>query len=201
MMGQANLPEFFQRNDFFIDEKIGFLKFSNAYKVYDLQGQQIGNIQQSVPFFHKLLRLFISKGVFPFTLHIQDMQGTIIATIRRGWTFWLSKISILDGQGSEIGGIKHKFKLFKPLFHITDAQGAVIAQIKGDWKAWNFSIVDSAERELGQINKKWNGVMKEVFTTADKYMVSIGKECPEDLNKIAIVAGTITIDMILKESK
>lgn len=200
-MGQANLPTFFNHHDYFIDEKIGLFKFSNAYKVYDDQGQQIGNIQQTVPAWHKLLRLFLSKAVFPFTLDIKEMDNKVVATIHRGWTFWMSKITILDGNGTPIGGIKHKFKLFKPLFHITDQYGVVIAEIKGDWKAWNFTIVDASGNELGQITKKWAGVLKEAFTTADKYRVIIGKECPEDLKKIAIVAGAITIDMVLKESK
>jgi uncharacterized protein YxjI len=200
-MGQTNLPEFFKCDDYFIDEKVGLLKFSNAYKVYNDQGTQIGNIQQTVPLWHKLLRLFLNKAVFPFTLDITDMNGVVIASIQRGWTFWFSKIEILDGNGVKIGGIKHKFKLFKPLFHITDQFDAVIAQIKGDWKAWNFSIVDGNEKALGSINKKWAGFMKEAFTTADKYRVIIEKDCPEDVNKIAIVAGAITIDMVLKESK
>lgn len=200
-MGQANLPPFFNYSDYFIDEKIGLFKFSNAYKVYDDQGQQIGNIQQTVPVWHKLLRLFISKAILPFTLDIKEMDDTVVATIHRKSTFWMSKITILDGSGTPIGGIKHKFKLFKPLFHITDANGNVIAEIKGDWKAWNFTVFDTNGNELGQITKKWAGVLKEVFTTADKYRVTIGKECPEDIRKIAIVAGAITIDMVLKESK
>lgn len=201
MMGHANLPEFFKGNEYFIDEKIGFLKFSNAYKVYDEKGQQIGNIQQSVPGWHKLLRLFLSKAIFPFTLHVKEMDGTVVATIQRGWTFWMSKIVILDGQGNQIGGIKHKFKLFKPLFHIVDTQQNVLAEIKGDWKAWEFKIVDSSDNSIGHISKKWAGVLKEVFTTADKYRVTVDNNCPPGLAKIAIVAGAITIDMILKESK
>ena len=200
-MGQTNLPTLFKCNDYFIDEKVGLLKFSNAYKVFNEQGVQIGNIQQSVPFWHKILRMFLNKAMFPFTLHIKDMNEVVVASIHRGWTFWMSKIKILDGNGVQIGGIRQKLKLFKPLFHILDQYDAPIAQIKGDWKAWNFNIADQSEKELGAINKKWAGVMKEVFTTADKYRVIISKDCPEDLNRIAIVAGAITIDMVLKESK
>lgn len=200
-MGQANLPTFFNHNDYFIDEKIGLFKFSNAYKVYDDKGVQIGNIQQNVPGWHKLLRLFLSKAMFPFTLDIKEMDNTVVATIHRGWTFWLSKITIFDGNGTPIGGIKHKIKFFKTLFQVTDTNGQVIADIKGDWKAWNFTIVDTSGNELGQITKKWAGILKEAFTTADKYRVIINEKCPEDLKKIAIVAGAITIDMVLKESK
>lgn len=201
LMGQTKLPEFFHHDDYFIDEKVGFLKFSNAYKVFDDQGQQIGNITQQVPAFHKVLRLFFSKALFPFTLNIVDANEQLVASIQRGWTFWMSKIQILDANGVVVGGIKQKLKLFKPLFHITDANGQVLAEIKGDWKAWNFRIVDTSDREIGTITKKWAGAFREVFTTADKYRVNIAKECPEDINKMAIVAGAITIDMVLKEAK
>jgi uncharacterized protein YxjI len=200
-MGQTTLPEFFKCDDYFIDEKVGLLKFSNAYKVYNDQGTQIGNVQQVVPVWHKILRLFLNKAMFPFTLDIMDMNGVVVASVQRGWTFWMSKIQILDANGVQIGAIKQKFKLMKPLFHILDQYDATIAQIKGDWKAWNFNIVDANEKALGTINKKWAGFMKEAFTTADKYRVIIEKDCPEDVNKIAIVAGAITIDMVMKESK
>jgi len=200
-MGQTNLPQFFTYDDYFIDEKVGLLKFSNAYKVYGPAGEQIGNIQQNVPFWHKVLRLLINKAMMPFSLEIRDMNDVVIASIQRGWTFWMSKIQILDANGVQIGGITQKWKFLKPLFNITDQYGTVIAQIKGDWKAWNFDITDANDKPLGTITKKWAGILKEAFTTADKYRVTIEKDCPEDINKIAIVAGAITIDMVLKESK
>jgi uncharacterized protein YxjI len=200
-MQQHVLPGFFKCDDYFIDEKLGLLKFANAYKVYDDQGIQIGNITQVVPFWHKVLRLFLNKAMFPFTLNIINMDEQVVASIQRGWTFWMSKIIIRNSSGDQIGGIKQKFKFLKPEFLILDANDVQLAKIQGDWKAWNFNIVDGSEKQLGTITKKWAGVMQEVFTTADKYRVSIAKECPEDINKMAIVAGAITIDMILKESK
>jgi uncharacterized protein YxjI len=200
-MGQTKLPDFFQCDDYFIDEKIGLLKFSNNYKVFNEVGVQIGNVRQDVPFAHKLLRMFLNKSMMPFMLNIVDANEQTVASIHRGWTFWMSKIEIKDANGVVVGGIKQKFKFLKPLFFILDAHGNTLAEIKGDWKAWNFTIVDAAGRELGIITKKWAGAFKEIFTTADKYRVNIAKECPEDVNKIAIVAGAITIDMVLKESK
>jgi len=34
-------------------------------------------------------------------------------------------------------------------------------------------IVDNAGVTIGTITKKWNGISKEAFTTADKYVVDI----------------------------
>ena len=194
-------PEFFESNDYFIDEKVGYFKFSNEYKVYDGTATPVGRIIQRVPTWHKILRLFINKAMFPFTLEIIDNNEAVLVTIKRGWTFWMSKITILDAEGNISGTIKQKFKLLKPRFQIMNAAGEQIAEINGDWKAWNFGITDTTGRAIGFINKKWAGVAKELFTSADKYQVSIVPEYAEDQNKVNIVATAITIDMVLKESK
>lgn len=194
-------PEFFESNEYFIDEKVGFFKFSNEYKVYDHTATPVGRIVQRVPGWHKVLRLFLNKAMFPFTLEIIDNNEAVLVTVKRGWTFWMSKITILDAEGNVSGYIKQKFKLLKPRFQILNAEGEQIAEINGDWKAWNFGITDANGRAIGLINKKWAGITKELFTTADKYHVSIVPEYAEDQNKVNIVATAITIDMVLKENK
>lgn len=200
-MHKSVFPSFFEGNHYFIDEKVGLLKFSNNYKVYDVEGIQIGEVAQQLSAWHKFLRLVINKSMMPFSMHIKNGQGETQASLRRGWTFWMSKIEVLDQNDMVVGYIKQKFKLFKPTFHIFNASELQIATIGGDWKAWNFSIKDASENEIGTITKKWNGFMKEAFTTADKYVVSIVPEYAEDINKMIIVATAITIDMVLKEKK
>jgi uncharacterized protein YxjI len=194
-------PEFFESNEYFIDEKVGYFKFSNEYKVYDGTATPVGRIVQRVSGWHKVLRLFLNKAMFPFTLEIVDNNDAVLVTIKRGWTFWMSKITILDAEGNVSGLIKQKFKLLKPRFQILNAEGEQIAEINGDWKAWNFGITDNNGRAIGFINKKWAGVAKELFTSADKYQVTIIPEYAEDQNKVNIVATAITIDMVLKENK
>jgi len=196
------IPTFFLGDEYFIDEKVNFLKFTNEYKVYNETGVQIGIINQRMSAGHKFLTLLINKAMMPFKLEITDVKGKLQATISRGWTFWMSKIVVTDPNGVEIGLIRQKFKFFKPTFIISEpTSGSEIAQITGDWKAWNFSIKNSAGQDMGKISKKWAGAMKEIFTSADKYNVSIDPNYAENNNKVAIVATAITIDMVLKESK
>ncbi|MEQ1552899.1 MAG: phospholipid scramblase-related protein [Ferruginibacter sp.] len=193
-------PDFFEKNTFFIDEKIGFFKFTNAYKVYDEYGE-IGLISQRLSTWQKFLRLLINKAMMPFHLQIIDLNGDVLASINRGWTFWMSKITITDNNNDLLGSVKQKFAFLKPTFIISDEAGSEIARITGDWKGWNFTIVDTNNNLIGTISKKWNGILKEAFTTADKYIVDIVPAYAEDKKKIAIVSCAITIDMVLKESK
>jgi uncharacterized protein YxjI len=194
-------PEFFESNEYFIDEKVQFFKFHNVYKVYDPMGLQVGTVTQHVSGWHKVLRLFLKKAMFPFMLQITDSNEQVLVSIHRGWTFWLSKITIKDPNGNSTGFIKQKFRFLKPRFQIFDVNENQVAEINGDWRAWNFSITDSNGIQIGLINKKWAGVAKELFTSADKYHVSIDPGYAENTNKINIVATAITIDMVLKESK
>ena len=192
---------FFESNTYFIDEKVNFFKFENCYQIYNDKGENIGAIKQKLNIGQKLLTLLISKTMLPFLLEIRDSNDNLEVTISRGWTFILSKITIKNAQGEAIGFIKQKFKLFSPTFNIFNTSEELIAEISGDWKAWNFKINDAANNQIGSISKKWAGAMKELFTSADKYNVQIEENYANLENKIAILAGAITIDMVLKEKK
>ena len=192
---------FFDANSFFIDEKVNLFKFENQYNVFNDKGENVGAIKQKLTTGQKALRLLLKKPMLPFLLEIHNAEGGVEATISRGWTFWMSKITIADANGAVLGTIKQKFKFFKPTFQIFNPAEVLIAEITGDWKAWNFTIQDAKGTQIGVISKKWAGALKEIFTTADKYNVMISPDYLDRESKIAILAGAITIDMVLKESK
>jgi len=143
----------------------------------------------------------MNKANLPFLFEIRNSNNEIEASISRGWTFFLSKIIIKDAIGNKIGSVQQKFKIIKPGFKIFNNMGMIIAEISGDWKAWNFVITDNSNVPIGSISKKWVGIAKEFFTTADKYNVSIDPNYSNKENKIIILSSAITIDMVLKESK
>ncbi len=192
---------FFHSNSYFIDEKVNFFQFENAFKIFDAYGKEVGSINQKISGWHKFLRLLLKKSMLPFYFEIRDREGVMQAKISRGWTFWLSKITVADANGATIAFIYQKFTFFTPAFHIHNANDQKIAEITGDWMAWNFDIKDNSGQLVGNIDKKWGGAMKEIFTTADKYNVRINDEYPESNDKAAILSAAIAIDMILKESK
>ena len=197
----VNTTQFFEANNYFIDEKVNFFKFENTYKVFDDKGLNIGSVKQRLTFGQKLLRLLFNKAMLPFKLEIKDINGVLLASISRGWTFFISKIVVSSGDSRTIGTVRQKFKIFKPTFRIFNHEEKQIAEITGDWKAWKFVIKDASGSQIGTISKKWAGVLQEVFTTADKYLVNIDPSYANMMNKIVILSAAITIDMVLKESK
>jgi uncharacterized protein YxjI len=105
-----------QNNDFLIDEKVGMFKFENQYKIFNDEGHQLGRVQQRMSLGQKFLRMIISPAALPFKIEIYDEKDAMILKVSRGWTFWMSKITIEDAQGMVLGYIKQKFKLFTPKF-------------------------------------------------------------------------------------
>lgn len=192
---------FFDTSSFFIDEKVNFLQFENEYKVFNDQGEHIGAVKQKLSGSDKVLRLFMSKAMLPFHLQIENATGGVEASINRGWTFFMSKITISGPQGQPLGRVEQKFALLKPKFKIFDNNNMLVAEITGDWKAWNFAINNPQAQQIGQISKKWAGIAKEMFTTADKYNVVFNDLSMLTDHKIAVLSSAITIDMVLKESK
>jgi uncharacterized protein YxjI len=191
---------FFDSTNYFVDEKVNFLKFENSYQIFNNKGERIGDIKQKQSVGQKLLSLLLNKKTLPFYLEITDANEIKQASISRGWTFFMSTITIKDGDDHEIATIKQTFRFLKPLFKIIDNSGEQIAEISGDWNAWDFSIKNSADVEIGSISKKWAGALKEIFTSADKYMVEMTTLKLNKETKIAILSGALTIDMVLKEN-
>ena len=58
----------------------------------------------------------------------------------------------------------------------------------------------AGESELAQVSKKWSGIGKELFTSADNYVLEMSDSVPTD-NPVRqlILAAVMCIDMVLKE--
>jgi len=53
---------------------------------------------------------------------------------------------------------------------------------------------------LAQVSKKWAGLGKELFTSADNYMLTIADSVrPDDPRRRLLLAAVMSIDMVLKE--
>ena len=63
----------------------------------------------------------------------------------------------------------------------------------------NFRFM-AGEQELGRVTKKWAGLGKELFTSADNYVLQISESVPADhVARQLILASVMCIDMVLKE--
>lgn len=189
------------RKTFLIKERVGFLKLTDVYDIFDPNtGAQIGTARETVSGVMKLLRLVVNKRLMPTTVEVRESENHPVSlTIRRGG-FFRPKVTVHDRLETEIGHFKTKLFSLGGGFFAHDASGTQVAEIKGDWKGWNFKFLGADGAELGTVTKKWAGLGKELFTSADNYVIALDQHrtLPKNAAALLLAAG-LAIDIIYKE--
>lgn len=189
------------RNVFLIKEHVGLLKASNNYDIYDPEtGEIILHCREpKLGVLTKLLRFTDYKRMTPFDVHITTPSGEPVVQVSRGVSLFLSRVRVHDGSGQLLGGFRQKLFSVGGSFSVLNAQDEPICDLKGKWTGWDFRFLAGGE-EMARVTKKWNGVGKELFTSADNYVLEINDSVPpsSDIRKL-ILAAVMTIDLVLKE--
>ena len=193
-MVSANAEDgFFALCEILLDEKVSFMRFANSYKVYDLSGNIIGAVEQTnISGGAKAARLLLGSGtksMQQFHYNIVDSNGKQLAGVNRdGGAF--AQIRITDRHEKTLGYLSRG--------QLLDTNQNVICRLKSDWKGWNLSITDASGHEIGTVQKRWNGISKEFFTSADKYHISIDPSI-EGANRVAVFGLAIVYDILIHE--
>jgi uncharacterized protein YxjI len=172
----------FDTDTFLVREHVGFMKLHEAYDI--------------------LFKLVVSKQILPFTIEILSVDQHPLLYIRRSFTILRSKVNVSDANGNSIGYFKQRLFSLGGAFDVFDANDRQIASLKGDWKGWNFTFSDMAQQKIGQVTRQWGGLAKELFTSADNYVVHIERSKITDVRQVQLMlAAALCIDMVLKESE
>jgi uncharacterized protein YxjI len=192
-----------ERSTYFIKEHVGLLKLTDTYDILDpASGQQIGVAKEEPPIWAKWLRLAINKQLMPTAINIYEIEGQPpVVSVHRGFTFLRSKVDVIAG-GRKLGYFKSKLLSLGGGFLVFDHTDQQVAEVKGDWKGWNFRFLNKSGREIGTVTKKWAGLGKELFTSADNYIISITDPgmAGADTSALLLAAG-LAIDVVYKEKK
>lgn len=198
--GQAMLD----RQTYFIREHVGMFKLSDTYDILDPESQeQLGIAKEKPGTLMHVLRLIISKQMLPTAVFVyegdnHEDESQLLFSIHRGAAILPAKVKIKDADGNIVGYLKGKWFSLGGAFRVFDAEENEVAEVKGDWKGWNFRFLDHNKNELGTITKKWAGIGKELFTTADNYIISL-KDQPSAGKAILLLAAGLAVDTVYKE--
>jgi uncharacterized protein YxjI len=109
-------------------------------------------------------------------------------------------VEVLNADGELIGYFKSKIFTIGGGFHVYDKDDNHFAEVKGNIIGFNYRIrTPDKEVELGHVTKKWGGVGRELFTSADTYMVDIADQLRDQpVAKMLTLATALAIDMIFK---
>ena len=190
-----------RNNLFFVKEQVGMFKAANNYDIYDPGTNQkiIECREPNLGIFTKIFRFTDYKRMTPFDVEVRTPEGQNILSVKRGFSIFDSRVEVFDELGKLAGTFSRKFFSIGGKFDVLDAQGTVICTLQGKWTSWDFRFM-KGEKELANVSKKWAGLGKELFTSADNYMLTIdGSVAANDEARVLIMAAVLCIDMVLKE--
>ena len=189
------------RNVYLVKEHVGMFKAANNFDVLDpATGTPLLLCREpKLGMFTKILRFTDYKRYTPFHIEIQLPDGRPIITIKRGVSLFLSKVEVFDENNQKLGGFKQKFFTIGGAFSVLDANDQKLCDLKGKWTSWEFKFL-AGTNELATVTKKWAGFKKEIFTSADNYVLEISEQVPANQPvRQLILAAVLCIDMVLKE--
>jgi uncharacterized protein YxjI len=184
-----------------VSQQAKLVELTNQYLIQDVEGHELGRIQQEGQSkARKVLRFVTDVDQFlTHTLAVYDATGTKVLEIVRPRKIFKSRFDVKDGTGRVIGQIVQNNVFGKITFDLLGPQENKLGAIKAEnWRAWDFSIVDATETEIGRIDKKFVGVARAIFTTGDKYIVDISPTVSGDFRLMAL-AASLAVDTALKQ--
>lgn len=189
------------RNLFFVKEHAGFFKAANNYDILDPNTNEVlmNCREERLGIFTKMLRFSDYKRNTPFEVIIRTPDGQPVLSVKRGISLFLSKVAVIDENGQRIGGFQQKFFSIGGAFSVLGANDQPLCQLQGKWTSWDFTFKQGNE-EYAKVSKKWAGLGKELFTSADNYMLQINPTVPENHPLRQLILGAVMcIDLVLKE--
>lgn len=189
------------RNLFFIKEHLGIFKAANNFDILDPDSSQIimNCREEKLGFFTKLFRFSDYKRMTPFHIEVKTTDGKPVLSVKRGISIFLSTVEVFDDKEKLVGKFKQKLFSIGGKFDVLDTNENVLCTLKGKWTSWDFKFIKD-NVEFAHVSKKWAGLGKELFSSADNYMLEIDKNVPENNPmRILILSAVLCIDMVLKE--
>jgi uncharacterized protein YxjI len=197
------MSDLLTRNVLVINQKAKLIELTDEYRVRDEEGNDIGYIrEEGQSTIKKAVRLVSNVDQFlTHRLSMYDRDGTKVVELVRPRKIMKSRVEISDGSGRPVGTIVQKNVFGKKRFALEGAGGDSLGAINAEnWRSWDFAIEDATGAEVGRITKKWAGLLKEGFTTADNYVLEISGQVSPEL-RLMMLGSAAGVDLALKQDE
>lgn len=181
-------------------ELIGF-ETRNKYRILDENSQPLAfAAEQASGFGGMILRHFLGHWR-SFKVIIFNERRESVFQMNFPFRWFLKSMTLSEMNGRMIGRLDERFAIFRKKFDVYDAQGVCVARINSSFfKFWTFEFFHN-NRSLGKIQKKWSGVLSEMFTDKDNFVVSYDDpQLSADL-KALMLATCLMVDIVYFEKK
>jgi len=189
-----------QRASFFVRERVGFMRFGDVYDLLDPESQQPVGVARETPSL-PWLRLLVNKRFLPTVVDVLEADGVTPALrLTKGATFLRVRIEVGAADGRRLGTLRNRFFSLSGVIEVLDADGRKVGEFSGGVFSWTRELKDVAGNVLGTMDKKWAGVGKELFTSADNYHLSVAPASVGKPDTVALLlAACLAYDVTFAE--
>jgi hypothetical protein len=131
----------------------------------------------------------------PFEILLQGNEGTLLARYMRPFRFYFHRVDVSDIRGRRLGRIERGFRLLRNYYRIESPSGRTLFELTGPpFLPWTFKILRNGE-ECGELNKKWGGLGREMYSDADKFGLRLPTNCSAN-QKLLLLGAVFLIDFV-----
>ena len=175
----------------------------NKYVVYDESGNPVFNVEEQGSGFGSIMKRLFLRNMRPFTSHVDDLAGQgQLLVLKKPFRFIFHRLEIRDPSGNLLGAIQKRWTWFRRKYTVEGPNGQEIATLFGPiFRPWTFQIqLPGSDAEVGMIQKKWSGLLKEAFSDADNFWVDFAAISDPQLRAV-LFAATVLIDIVHFENR
>jgi uncharacterized protein YxjI len=173
----------------------------NKFRILDQNNKQIGfAAEQNKGFFGALARQFLGHWR-SFDVAIFDEERKKLFHLRFPFCWFFRECIIEDNSGKEIGRIEQRFAIFRKKFDLFSGSQSRFATVNsGLFKFWTFDVEDH-NRKIGSVKKRMSGLLTEIFTDRDNFIVEYNSNEVGHDQKVIILSLSFMVDLIYFEKK
>ncbi|MFC1697012.1 LURP-one-related family protein [Nanoarchaeota archaeon] len=183
----------FDNNPIIVKERITPLSRKDIFDLFDSQGTKIGEVREPFVFLGTAFKIF-KLNVFEASPD-GNVSDKPILKMKKPFTFIRGRINVYDDNDMLIGYFLRKMISITQQYWIFNANNEKLGKVVGNIIHWNFNIVDNDDNIVASVKKKFAGVIKEVFSSADAYMIDFGNS---NIDKRLVFAVPLMMDQVFE---
>jgi hypothetical protein len=145
-----------------------------------------------------------ARRPFTFGLYPAEHPGQPLLELERPWTWFLSRLEVRQAAtGRVVGRLRQRWGWLEKRLDLEAPDGRLLARLTGPlFRPWTLLLQAGPEggsQEIGRIEKRWSGFLREAFTDADTFLVTLP---PRDLAlRQLVLAAAVLVDFLWWEHR
>jgi hypothetical protein len=132
------------------------------------------------------------------TLEVEvfDQRERLTLVLSRPFYWFFSDMVVRDAEGRKLGTVHRRFHLLSKRYDLCETSGRVFARVNAPfWRIWKFPIVDERGNKVALVRKRWRGLMREMYTDADRFTVELGERDWSVEQRAVLFSACLSIDL------